>query len=72
MPKNLKLMLSVILVVVGAIIGYWQARIGQSVNQWLAPLLGLFMVFAIWLFPEAGNKKGGTRSEAPPREGAED
>ncbi len=61
MPVNIKLTLSVILIVVGFVIGYWQGQIGQAFNMYLAPFLGCFMVFAIWLFPEAGKKDGDKR-----------
>ncbi len=49
------------LVAVGFIVGYWQGRVGESANIWLVPVLGCFMVFAIWLFPEAGEKDGDKR-----------
>ncbi len=29
--------------------------------MWLARVLGCFMIFAIWLFPEAGKKVGDER-----------
>ncbi len=67
MPVNIKLTLSVVLVIVGIIVGYWQARLGQTLNMWLAPFLACIMVFAIWLFPEAGGKDGDKRRGRGPR-----
>ena len=61
MPVNIKLTLSVILIIVGFAVGYWQGQIGQTTNMYLASFLGCFMVFAIWLFPEAGKKDGDKR-----------
>ncbi len=58
---SVKLGLSVTLVAVGFIVGYWQGQVGQSANMWLVPVLGCFMVFAMWLFPEAGKKDGDKR-----------
>ena len=61
MPVNIKATLSVVLVIVGFSVGYWQGQVGQSLTMILAPFLGCFMVFAIWLFPEAGKKQGDKR-----------
>ena len=58
MPNHLKVMLSVLIVVVAVAVSYWQSQIGQPVTPWVALGLGAFMIFAIWLFPEAkGGKK---------------
>ena len=58
MPNHLKVMLSVLIVVVALAVSYWQNAIGQPVTPWVALGLGAFMIFAIWLFPEAkGGKK---------------
>jgi hypothetical protein len=55
MPSHLKFVLSGIIVVVAAVFAWWQTETGQSVTPWVGLGLGLFMIFAIWLFPEAGS-----------------
>ncbi len=59
MPNHLKLILSIIIVVVAAAASYWQNQVGQNLTPWVALGLGAFMIFAIWLFPEAGGGKKG-------------
>ncbi|MDP6708903.1 MAG: hypothetical protein QF893_21375 [Alphaproteobacteria bacterium] len=53
MPNHLKLILSLIIVAVAVVFHYFQGQAGQEVTKWLALGLGAFMIFAIWLFPEA-------------------
>ena len=58
MPNHLKLILSLIIVAVAVVFHYSQGEAGQDVAKWVALGLGAFMIFAIWLFPEArGGKK---------------
>lgn len=56
MPTYLKVIITV-LVFVAAVGGhFFQAAVGESINQWLVLFLGTFMIFALWLFPEAKKK----------------
>jgi len=58
MPNYLKVALSVTIVAVALLFAWWQYVIGQPATPWVALGLGAFMIFAIWLFPEAkGGKK---------------
>jgi hypothetical protein len=58
MPNDVKLIVSVLTLIVAAILAYWS---GSPVRPDLAPFLmatAVFMVAAMWVFPEAGVKKG--------------
>jgi len=53
MPGYLKLIISVLVVLVaGGLLLFGEAKDGRGI-EWVVPLLGLFMILAIWLFPEA-------------------
>jgi hypothetical protein len=57
MPPRIKIPLSVVIVLVGIAVWTYE-RGGELAHTGLiAFLLSLFMVFAIWLFPEASAKK---------------
>ncbi len=57
MPPHIKIPLSVVIVLVGVAV-WWIERSGDVPHTgWIAFGLSLFMVFAIWLFPEASAKK---------------
>ena len=58
MPNDVKAIVSVIAIVVAAILAYWS---GSPVRPEFATFLmvtAVFMVAAMWVFPEAGVKKG--------------
>lgn len=57
MPTNIKLVLSLIVAAAAVAVHFFQAGVGQEFNSWLALALGAFMIFAMWLFPEAKGKK---------------
>ena len=52
MPVKIKLGLSLIVVLVAAIADYYQHTLGHDRIQYVVVFLGLFMIFAMWLFPE--------------------
>ncbi len=57
MPPYIKIPLSIVVVLVGAAV-LWLERGGDVPHTgWIAFALSLFMVFAIWLFPEPSAKK---------------
>lgn len=58
MPNNIRAILSVIvaLVTVGAF--YLEHRAGDAFLQWLVLVLGIAMIGAVWLFPEAKRRDG--------------
>ena len=57
MPTYLKIIITVLVTVAAVGAHYFQAAVGESVNQWLVLFLGAFMIFALWLFPEAKKRK---------------
>jgi len=57
MPTDVKAVVSVIVLVVGAILAYWK---GSPIRPDLANVVigtAVFMVIAMWIFPEAGARK---------------
>jgi hypothetical protein len=58
MPNDVKLVVSALTLIVAAILAYWS---GSPVRPELSTFLmvaAVFMVAAMWVFPEAGVKKG--------------
>jgi zinc transporter ZupT len=58
MPNDVKLVVSAVTLIVAAVLAYWS---GSPVRPELATFLmvtAAFMVAAMWVFPEAGVKKG--------------
>ncbi len=65
MPNDVKTIVSAIALGVAAILAYWS---GSPVRPDLATFLmvtALFMVAAMWVFPEAGVKKGDLKKSDP-------
>jgi len=69
MPVKIKLGLSLLVVLVAAIAFYFQNMLGHDRNQYVVAFLGLFMIFAMWLFPEVKRDEsaGGVRRDTLPR-----
>lgn len=57
MPRNLKLMLSALVVLVGAVVFYFEHQAATGNVKWVVAFLALFMVAAMWVFPEASGNK---------------
>ena len=53
MPNDVKAVLSLITLVVGVLIAYWEASIGKGHLFWLVVGFAVFAVVAMWVFPEA-------------------
>ena len=58
MPNNIKTMLSILTLIVGAVVIYFERQAGNDYLAWGVAGLTVFMVLAMWLFPETGNKNG--------------
>jgi hypothetical protein len=58
MPTNIKLMLSIVALAIGAVVFYWERQNGNEPLSWMVAALVVFMVMAMWIFPETGSKKG--------------
>ena len=62
MPNDVKAALSAITLAVALILAYWS---GSPIRHDFAVFVvatAIFMIAAMWVFPEAGVKKGGPRT----------
>jgi accessory gene regulator protein AgrB len=57
MPNDVKAILSIITLIVGTLIAYWEVSIGKGHLFWLIIGFAIFAVVAMWVFPEAQTKK---------------
>lgn len=58
MPNDVKAMVSLVTLLAAAAIAYWEYSNGRTDLTWVVIGTGIFMVIAMWIFPEAGVKKG--------------
>jgi hypothetical protein len=58
MPNDVKAVLSVIFLIVAAILAYWSGSPIRPGFSTYIMITAAFMVVAMWIFPEAGVKKG--------------
>ena len=56
MPMHIKIMVSVITLVVGVVFYFLESDSGQSHVAAVGAALSVFMVVAMWIFPEAGDR----------------
>jgi membrane protein YdbS with pleckstrin-like domain len=57
-PNDVKAIVSVIVVIVAAVLAYWsQSPIRPDYGNFVM-ITAILMVIAMWIFPEAGVKKG--------------
>lgn len=57
MPNDVKALLSVISLIVAAVLAYWSGSPIRPEFSTFVMLAAVFMVAAMWVFPEAGVKK---------------
>jgi hypothetical protein len=57
MPSRIKLPLSILVAIVAVVVHVFQHRAGQELDSWLALGLGLLMIAAMWIFPEAKGRR---------------
>ncbi|MGN6569937.1 MAG: hypothetical protein ACTHLO_00805 [Pseudolabrys sp.] len=58
MPNDVKAIVSAVVLIVAAVLAYWGGSpIRHDFSTWVM-LTAVFMVVAMWIFPEAGVKKG--------------
>ena len=62
MPNDVKAILSAITLLVAAAIAFWEYSGDRSDLAWVVIGTGIFMVVAMWIFPEAGEKKAKPKS----------
>jgi membrane protein YdbS with pleckstrin-like domain len=58
MPNDVKAILSVIVLIVAGVLSYWHGSPVRADFSTYVMLTAVFMVVAMWVFPEAGVKKG--------------
>ncbi|MGR8919137.1 MAG: hypothetical protein ACU85V_05920 [Gammaproteobacteria bacterium] len=56
MPVHIKIIVSVITLVVGAVFYLLESELGQAHVAVVGAALSVFMVLAMWIFPEAGDR----------------
>ncbi|HEX2537133.1 MAG TPA: hypothetical protein VHL13_02520 [Pseudolabrys sp.] len=58
MPNDVKAIVSLVVLIVAAVLAYWSGSpIRHDLSTWVLAT-AVFMVVAMWIFPEAGVKKG--------------
>ena len=58
MPNDVKAVVSVIAIIVAAVLAYWRGSPVRPEFSTFLMVTAVFMVAAMWIFPEAGVKKG--------------
>ena len=56
MPTNIKIIVSILTLLVGAVFFHFETEFGQAHVANVAVFLSIFMVLAMWIFPEAGDR----------------
>ena len=58
MSNDVKTVLSAVVLIVAAILAYWRGSPVRPDFSTFVMITAVFMVVAMWVFPEAGVKKG--------------
>ena len=58
MPNDVKAVLSVVALIVAAVLAFWGGSPIRPELSIFVIVTAVFMVLAMWVFPEAGVKKG--------------
>jgi hypothetical protein len=61
MPNDVKAAVSALAMIVAAVLAYWSGSPIRPEFSTYVMATGLFMVIAMWIFPEAGVKKDDTK-----------
>jgi membrane protein YdbS with pleckstrin-like domain len=61
MPNDVKAGLSLITLIVALVLAYWSGSPIRHDFATFVVITALFMIAAMWVFPEAGGKKGAAR-----------
>ena len=64
MPNDVKAIVSVVTLLAALAFATWEASVARAVPAWFIIGFAVFAVAAMWIFPEAGVKKG----DLPPKE----
>ncbi|HLL26642.1 MAG TPA: hypothetical protein VKT73_03190 [Xanthobacteraceae bacterium] len=58
MPSDVKAVVSVVVLIIAAVLAYWSHSPIRPEFGTFVIATAIFMVVAMWIFPEAGVKKG--------------
>jgi len=58
MPNDVKAVVSVVVLIVAAVLAWWSGSPIRPDYSTFVVVTAVFMVVAMWIFPEAGAKKG--------------
>ncbi len=58
MPNDVKAAVSVIVLIVAAVLAFWSGSPVRPEFSTFVMATAIFMIVAMWIFPEAGVKKG--------------
>ena len=61
MPNDVKAAVSAVTLVVAAVLAFWSGSPIRPELSTFVVIIAVFMVAAMWVFPEAGVKKGDVR-----------
>jgi hypothetical protein len=64
MPNDVKAVVSAVTLIVAAILAYWSGSPIQPGFSTFVMATAVFMVVAMWVFPEAGVKKGDVKKSS--------
>jgi membrane protein YdbS with pleckstrin-like domain len=62
MPNDVKAAVSIVFLIVAAILAYWHGSPIRPDFSTYIMVIAVFMVVAMWIFPEAGVKKGDAKN----------
>ena len=66
MPNDVKTILSILFLIIAAILAYWRGSPVRPDFSTYIMVTAVFMVVAMWIFPEAGVKKGDVKKDVSP------
>ena len=65
MPNHIKAVLSIVVLIVGSFMHWYEKENGDVQLSWLVAGLAVFMVMAMWIFPETNGSKNKTDRDQP-------
>lgn len=57
MPTNIRAGLSVVVAIVAVVAFFLESQVDSGVLRWIVLGLAAFMIWAVWLFPEAKSRR---------------
>ena len=63
MPNDVKVIVSAVVLILALALAFWSGSPIRPEFRYFVIAMALFMIVAMWMFPEAGVKKGGLKRE---------